>query len=339
MPKILTDVEYHRVITYKTQLGLTNVRIAEELGIRRQTVAKIIKRNAETGSPLANIKGRKKKTNFSTSPEQDIDIEQLSNDSPFKTPKVIKEELQLTCSLATIKRRLRKVHLNGRIPATKTFLTPEAKVKRLQFCRANIRRNWRNIMFSDEVLIQTSAHGMTVVRRPPGTRYEERYIREVNRNGRCKLMVWAAMTYNGLSELVIIPGTLNQHNYISDILDPVVRPVIEAHPNLTYMHDGAAPHRANSVKRFLMNNGIRMLKWPATSPDLNPIENLWMVLKEEVGNLNHIGPRQTEELIDIVEAAWERIRTNRLPLVRKLYNSMKKRVKSCIDRRGGVTKY
>ena len=90
---MLTDVEYHRVITYKTQLGLTNVRIAEELGIRRQTVAKIIKRNAETGSPLANIKGRKKKTNFSTSAEQDIDIEQVSTDSPFKTPKVIKEEL------------------------------------------------------------------------------------------------------------------------------------------------------------------------------------------------------------------------------------------------------
>ena len=56
MPKILTDEEYHRVITYKTQLHMTNVAIAEELGIRRQTVVQILKRKEETGSPLAQIK-------------------------------------------------------------------------------------------------------------------------------------------------------------------------------------------------------------------------------------------------------------------------------------------
>ena len=340
MPKLLTDEEYHRVITYKTQLHMTNVAIADELGIRRQTVAAIIKRHQVTGTPLAQIRGNKKKTNFSTNPEQDEAIEQLSRDNPFKTPRVIKTQLGLNCSLATIKRRLRKVHLNGRRPACKTFLTPEKKQTRLEFCRRNKKRVWKNVMFSDEVLIQTSAHGMMWVRRPSGERYDERYIREVNRNGRCKIMVWAAITYNGLSDLVIIPGTLNQHNYITAILNPVVKPVIEAHPRITFMHDGAGPHRANTVKRFLIDNGIRTLQWPASSPDLNIIENLWQVLKEEVGDLNHIGPRQTEELIQVVTAAWERIRANHTPgLLRRLYGSMNRRVQSCITKKGGITKY
>ena len=62
MPKVLSDRDYHRVVTYKKDLHMTNVAIAEELGIRRQTVAAILKREARTGSPMVQIKGNKKKT-------------------------------------------------------------------------------------------------------------------------------------------------------------------------------------------------------------------------------------------------------------------------------------
>ena len=95
MPKVLTDADYHRVITYKKDLHMTNVAIAEELGIKRQTVAQILKREARTGSPVVEIKGHKKKTKSARTlktPEQINILRETTIKSPFKTPRVLKHD-------------------------------------------------------------------------------------------------------------------------------------------------------------------------------------------------------------------------------------------------------
>jgi transposase len=54
----------------------------------------------------------------------------------------------------------------------------------------------------------------------------------------------------------------------------------------TLQYDGARAHTAKKTKIFLIEKGVKVLKWPARPPDLNPIENLWSLLKRDVYQKN-----------------------------------------------------
>lgn len=59
-----------------------------------------------------------------------------------------------------------------------------------------------------------------------------------------------------------------------------------AEPGMTFMQDDSPTHTARIVQRWLRNwlqeNGLEMFDWPPYSPDLDPIENLWKLLKEKI---------------------------------------------------------
>ena len=53
-----------------------------------------------------------------------------------------------------------------------------------------------------------------------------------------------------------------------------------ADENTLFMQDNAKCHKANEVLEFLKENNIPIMEWPAQSPDLNPLENLWSEFKK-----------------------------------------------------------
>ena len=79
-------------------------------------------------------------------------------------------------------------------------------------------------------------------------------------------------------------------------------------------------HKAHSTQAFLKNKNIEVLPWPCNSPDLNPIENIWGILKRQLRPMKY---NSTEDLWNAVQNKWYNLSRN---LCRKIVFSMLKRL-------------
>lgn len=77
------------------------------------------------------------------------------------------------------------------------------------------------------------------------------------------------------------------------------------------------------------------MKWPAQSPDLNPIEQFWKLLKKSLREKKEIYASK-DELWEFLEKELEVINKD---FCQKLISSMPQRVQAVIQAKGGYTKY
>jgi transposase len=116
-------------------------------------------------------------------------------------------------------------------------------------------------------------------------------------------MVWGTITYHVSGILAFVDGNMNSQKYINvshEDLWPVIVKYFGNSP-WHFMDDNCPVHRSQETEKQ-----YSAIFWPPQSPDLNPIENVWLVLKNHVKRWI-FNIYTTDDLKRELQYAWENL--------------------------------
>ena len=134
-------------------------------------------------------------------------------------------------------------------------------------------------------------------------------------------------------------GGFNSKAYIQ-VLEETLLPFYEAGD--PFMQDNVRIHRSKAVRFFLESHGIWTIPWPPHSPDLNPIEHVWRMLKAKIYELEPHFATYKDNIVDqaaakeLIQLAWSELDHE---AIRKLLLSIPRRLSAVGKARGWYSHY
>ncbi|GFT92563.1 transposable element Tcb2 transposase [Trichonephila clavipes] len=294
------------IIVGRLEGGQTEAEVAQAIGVSQSVISRIWNLFLETGSAGRRPRqGRRR----ATTPNEDryfvLTARRHRNMNATLLQQHLRSATGTTVSTQTVRNRLHGLSLYDRRPMSGISVHP---VNRRIF-------TWRD----------------------RGSKNNPAFVHESVRFGGGEVLVYGGISIDGCTDLYIIrDGPLTARRYSDEILRPIVVPSAAAIGNdLILMDDNCRPHRANLVEDFLFEEGIVKMKWPASSPDMNPIEHVWDAVGRRVAG--HQPPPQTlQELERALLEEWDRIPQF---VINSLIDSMPQRCSALLAVRGNHAPY
>lgn len=327
------------------QKGLSTRQVAEKLSISKSTVATIGKEcdpgvtKSKDGRP--SILSDRNKT-FRV---QKVTRDRVSN--AVKVTKALENDFGISCNPETVRRALREKGLGAIEKQPKPLLSVENVKRRLEWCRAHrdwTMDDWKRVIWTDETKINRfNSDGRQWCWIRSGETIQNKHCKLTVKHGGGNIKLWSVISYTDVGWICKIDGNLNKVLYkeiLQDDLEQTIEYVCEElgleREQIIFQQDNDPKHTSNLVKDYLKGQFYKTIEWPAQSPDLNPIENMWSLLKWRLNDYES-APKGMEELNERVTDVWYNQMTSKD--CQNVINSMPRRIEACIKARGKWTKY
>ncbi|GMF55550.1 unnamed protein product [Phytophthora fragariaefolia] len=316
----LTDIERGRIQgLHEAGLGLRQIarQVEHSVGAVNRVLF-VTPTEHKTPGPAASLSERETRYLVPTAAKGQLSTKQL------------KEEIKLSTSVRTIQRVLAGVDWLVYTKMDNTLpLSAEDK-------RAREAWAWEMLMNKDPVMsLDTFIFSDEKKWNLDGADGFQTYWRDLRRPSRQtkrrqagggSVMVWDGFSAAGKTELAVLHGKQNSDDYVYT-LSAFMLP---CGTDFMFQQNGASIHRSKRTQEFLVEQEVRVLPWPARSPDLNPIENLWSIMNRHVD----ANGRQFSSVSELTVALYEAWYAIDMSVLQSLIESMPRRCKECIKKHG-----
>lgn len=259
-------------------------------------------------------------------------VRQINKD-PFESASCIVKDIntgmeeEKKISTRTFYRIAHKKGLRSYRPYYRFDLTPDHIEARLTYAlnyQNKDMRFWKNVLFADEIKLRLGDKDKRKrARRLRGHRKDLRLTVRLRKTYGAGIMFWGCFSWRGVGTLIPVEGSINGDRY-AELLENVI-PQTKRNLNMPspyLLQDKASVHMTQRVFEARTNLNIKSLEnYPANSPDLNPIEELWSFWKSKVMARE---PKTLQQLQTYALQEWTNLPLEKLRrFIKRLPNTLK----------------
>ncbi len=245
------------------------------------------------------------------------------HDSVIDITKWAQEYFQKPLSINTIHRAICRCQLKLYHAKRKPYVNMVQKRHRVLWAKAHLKWTFSGKVFYGQTSLNLTFLLEIMNAVSSGLKRRETFQRVISVQFKSQHLWWNGVhNAYGMGSLHVLEGTMNAERYIK-ILEQHMLPSRRR----VFQQDNAKPHTAAITTAWLHSRRVRVLNWPACSPDLSPIENIWHIIKRKIRQRR---PRTLQQLETYIRQEWDQIPT---PKHQQLITSMPRHLQTVLKRR------